>query len=186
MTLPYPAPSRRAFLRGAGALIALPSFHSLLPRAARAQAATPARRLVLFHGPAGIVGDYFFPTTFGSNFALSPTLSALADLKSDILVLSNMANGAANQSPVKGGQGKHSLGMATLFTGASLPLDLSTPRAATSVDQLYAQSIAGKTPVGSLQLARAIDGGDCDPDYVCADIKTISWSNPTTPLTKRS
>ena len=178
--------SRRSFLRGVGTLIALPLFESLLPRSVRAQAAGSARRLVLFHGPAGIVGDYFFPKTFGTNFALPPTLSSLADLKNDLLILSNMSNGAANRSPAKNGQGKHSLGMATLFTGANLPLDVPTPRAATSVDQLYAQSIAGKTPVGSLQLARAIDGGDCDPNYVCADIKTISWANPTTPLTPQT
>ena len=180
--------SRRMFLAGAGTVVALPLLESLLPRAARAAAAVAPKRLALFHMPCGIVMNSFTPGSTGTidaNFKLSPTLTPLDAVKDYLLVLSNMQNDAAQNSPYLSGQGKHSQGQATLFTGANLQVNVNGPRAATSLDQLYAQSIVGQTPVNSLQLGVQIQN-DCDASYACQDIMTISWSNATTPLTPQT
>lgn len=180
--------SRRMFLAGTGTLVALPFLESLLPRAARAAAATAPKRLALFHMPCGIVMNKFTPQNLGTidaNFALSPTLSPLDPVRDYMLVLSNMQNDAAQNSQFASGQGLHSRGQATLFTGANLQVNVNGPQAAISLDQIYAQSIMGQTPVNSLQLGVQIQN-DCDADYACQDIMTISWSDATTPLTPQT
>ena len=183
-----PSVSRRMFLAGAGTVVALPFLESLLPRAARAAVAPAPKRLALFHMPCGMVLPSFTPSALGTidaNFKLSPTLSPLESVKDYLLVLSTMQNDAAQNSPFLAGQGKHSQGQATLFTGANLQVNVNGPQAATSLDQIYAQTLVGQTPVNSLQLGVQIQN-DCDASYACQDIMTISWSNATTPLTPQT
>ena len=174
--------SRRTFLASASTIVALPFLESLLPRAARATSTTYPKRLAIAHMPCGMVMEHFTPSAYGANFPLSQTLMPLASLQSEILVLSNMQNDAAQHSPYKDGEGRHSLGQATLFTGANLQLDVNGPQAMASIDQIYAKSIVGKTPVNSLQLGVTVQG-DCDADYACQDIVSISWADAQTPLT---
>jgi len=66
---------RRAFLGGAGAVIALPFLESLVPRQVRAQAASSPKRLLFYWIPNGIYMDKFRPTTTGPSYELSPTLA---------------------------------------------------------------------------------------------------------------
>ena len=174
--------SRRMFLGTASTVVMLPFLESLLPRAARATTSLYPKRLVTAHMPCGMVMEHFTPSAYGANFPLSQTLMPLASLQNEILVLSNMENDAAQNSPYKDGEGRHSLGQATLFTGANLQLDVNGPQALASVDQIYAKSIVGKTPVNSLQLGVTVQG-DCDADYACQDIVSISWADAQTPLT---
>ena len=175
-----PSMSRRYFLMAGGTLVALPFFESLLPRQSRAAAvAALPQRMALFHAPCGFNMSTFTPTATGPGYPLSPTLKPLAALQKNMLVLSNMNNMSAINN--NAGNGKHAIGMATLFTGAAVKYDQPQPAGSASVDQIYAKSQAGKTAVGSLQLGVRIDA-DCDVDLPCVDIMTVSWADANTPL----
>jgi hypothetical protein len=177
------SPSRRTFLQGAGVAMALPYLESLLPRSASAAGVAPAQRLVLFHVPCGINLATYTPSQTGTSYTLSQTLAPLAPVQSDILVLSNMQNSAALATADRL-HGRHSTGLVGLYSGTVFPADevQSSPVVTgTTVDQIYAQRMAGATPISSLQLGLT-SGFDCDDISPCVDISTISWRDPKTPL----
>src|SRR5262245_39895336 len=80
--------SRRTFLRGAGAAIALPFFESLQP--ARAAGAKPPVRLACLFFPNGVWQDAWIPKQAGADYELPFSLAPLADLKSEFSVLSGL------------------------------------------------------------------------------------------------
>src|SRR5688572_12939782 len=86
--------SRRALLRGAGAAVALPLLEQMLPSVARAQSAgtPPPRRFVVFYVPNGLNMAQWTPVATGPEYALTPTLAALAPVKSKTLVVTGLAN----------------------------------------------------------------------------------------------
>ena len=82
MNSPYlrtlPAVKRRTFLRGAGAVLALPWLESMA-RAADAPKA-PLRRLIAICTDLGVIPTNFFPTGTGADYQASPYLEVLGDL----------------------------------------------------------------------------------------------------------
>jgi hypothetical protein len=68
--------SRRTFLRGAGATLALPFLDAMAP-ALRAQAPPPPR-LGFVYVPNGVIPDQWIPSTLGAGFDLPPILAPLA------------------------------------------------------------------------------------------------------------
>src|SRR5262245_55259863 len=88
--------SRRLFLGGAGAAIALPAFESLLPRAARVARAAdpeaPPRRFLAFLVPNGIEMASWTPAAEGTEWVAPPILEPLAPYRSKVMVLSGVAN----------------------------------------------------------------------------------------------
>ena len=70
---------RRAFLRGAGASLALPLLDSMVP--AFAAATQLPVRLSIVYMPNGINMDKWFPKTDGPAFQFSPTLEPLAPFR---------------------------------------------------------------------------------------------------------
>lgn len=192
MRNPPPYLLRRRFLAGAGTLLALPLLESLLPRSARA-ATTPAaaRRLLVVHTACGREMGPFTPSTVGANFALPTTLASLSKVQKSVLVLTGMQHDAAAQSLAlskNSNTGKHALGMGTLFTGAKLIGSSnnkpSTSTAAVSMDQIYAKTLAGQTPVASLQLAlnKVADQYDGDNGFTGQTMRSISYADPGSPL----
>ena len=83
--------NRRTFLKGIGATLALPYLESL----AAANAPRPVRMAVLYMAN-GVNSDTWTPKGMGRDFELSPTLSPLAKVKDDLLVLSELWNAASN------------------------------------------------------------------------------------------
>ena len=86
--------SRRTFLRGAGAAVALPLLDAMIP-ALTAQAQTPAaphrlRRLGSVYIPMGCDGTRWTPPGAERLDELSPTLAPLAPVKDHIAVLGNL------------------------------------------------------------------------------------------------
>ena len=73
--------TRRAFLRGIGAVVALPVRESL----AAPGGAFPVRMAHLYMAN-GVHPDLWTPKGAGKEFELSPTLAPLAEVKNDILV----------------------------------------------------------------------------------------------------
>src|SRR5688572_10951868 len=96
--------SRRRFLRGLGACVALPTLPSLLPRLALASeaiaspgeaasageaalAAGAPRRMVFVTIPNGVNQQNWWPTGSGKEFDLSATMNPLAGIKEHIQVI---------------------------------------------------------------------------------------------------
>ena len=183
MNRPSMALSRRTFLKGAGAALALPWLEAMLPQrlAATSTDSKPIRLAALFM-PNGVREDQWTPTGQGSEFALSPTLKPLEALKNDILVPTNLWNKASDYGD---GHYVKTSGFLTCTTiNKSLGYDLNSN--GISMDQIAARSIAQKTPLPSLELA--IDpvtiGVDTNVGYTRVYGSHIAWNKPTRPLAR--
>ncbi|MDP6905547.1 MAG: DUF1552 domain-containing protein [Verrucomicrobiota bacterium] len=183
MNRPRMALSRRTFLKGAGAALALPWLEAMLPQrlAATSTDSKPIRLAALFM-PNGVREDQWTPTGQGSEFALSPTLKPLEALKNDILVPTNLWNKASDYGD---GHYVKTSGFLTCTTiSKSLGYDLNSN--GISMDQIAARSIAQKTPLPSLELA--IDpvtiGVDTNVGYTRVYGSHIAWNKPTRPLAR--
>src|SRR2546423_4524478 len=86
--------SRRTMLKGIGATLALPWLEAMMPAsllAGSAEARPPVRMAVLYMAN-GVNGDTWTPEGQGRDFRFSPALEPLADLKDDLLGLTNLWN----------------------------------------------------------------------------------------------
>jgi hypothetical protein len=173
--------SRRAFLRGAGTLVALPALDSLR---AFAQDASPLRMAFLFVDNGVVVPKWRLEGD-GPLGALSPTLQPLEPVKKHVLVLSGLAH--RNGEALGDGPGDHARAAAVYLTGAHpRKTDGKDIRAGVSVDQFAAQRIGDRTRLPSLELGceRGAQAGNCDSGYSCAYSSNISWRAPASPQPK--
>lgn len=85
--------ARRSFLRGAGALVALPFLESLLPRGlyAGTAAAKPPLRMGIFTVTGGTVSESWAPKETGPLEKMPSILRSLEPHKSELLLLSNLS-----------------------------------------------------------------------------------------------
>jgi hypothetical protein len=176
--------SRRTFLHGTGAAIALPLLDAMLP--AVGWASRPARpaptRLCFVYVPNGMVMDNWTPAAQGRDFAFTPILRPLERFRDQTLVLSRLM--CHNANALGSGPGDHARASASFLTGTHPRESGSDIFAGVSADQIAAQSIANQTRFPSLELGledtRMV--GLCDGKYSCAYTSSISWRTPTTPL----
>jgi len=171
---------RRAFLRGAGALVALPALEAM---GAPFQAASRPRRLVVLYTPNGVNVPQWTVEGEGKDYRLSPTLQALEPVRADFSVLSGLNQ--ENATPGEDGGGDHSRGAATFLTSRrAYKTGGADIRAGVSFDQIAAKAIGGKTRWPSLQLSTdgARSAGRCDSGYSCAYQYNLSWTAPDLPL----
>ena len=132
---------RRAFLRGAGVTLALPLLDAMIP-SLTALADTPAnparlRRLGFVYMPMGC--DHTRWTPRGETLdELTPSLSPLADLRSNVTVISNLE--LRNAYP-----GTHATSNAAFLSAAKAKRTESTDyHLGTTVDQIAAQQIGAR------------------------------------------
>jgi hypothetical protein len=177
--------SRRTFLRGAGVAIALPFFEAMWPRSARAQSTATARRFLAWFVPNGMHMADWTPAATGAGYALTPILQPLASVRSEVTVLTGLANLAARVNVA----GDHARGTGSFLTARTVfrtaGNDISN---GISLDQRIAQVIGAQTTLPSLQLGAESGGstGDCDSGYSCAYARNISWAGPQSPLAKET
>lgn len=176
--------SRRRFLGGAGALIALPFFTSLGPRRSRAAAAAAKQRFVAFYLPCGIVMSSWTPAAEGEAWS-SPILSPLDPFRAHTLVLSGVSNTPGRSD----GGGDHAAGTGAFLTATHVRKTAGADILnGVSMDQLLAPVLSAGLPYPSLELGT--DGGsavgDCDTGYSCAYARSIAWAGPTSPLPKQT
>lgn len=177
--------SRRTFLRGTGAAIALPFLEAMWPRSARAQAAASARRFIAWYVPNGMHMADWTPANTGANYTLSPTLAALAPIRDEVLVLSGLANLPARVNVA----GDHARGTGSFLTARTVKqTDGADIENGISLDQRIANAIGASTSLPSLQLGTESGGstGNCDSGYSCAYARNISWAGPQSPLAKET
>src|SRR5436305_7769926 len=108
--------SRRAALKGLGVTIALPLLEAMTPsaRAADAVAKTLPRRLVFVYFPNGVKTEFWKSTGQEKEFELGKTLAALEPFKSNMVVLSNLADANAR------GAGAHACTMPAYLSGTPI------------------------------------------------------------------
>ncbi len=173
---------RRAFLRGAGAVLALPFLDAMVP----AFAATGSRptRMMFIEVPNGIMMDKWTPTTEGAGFELTPVLESLAPFRDRLLVLSGLDQNEAGRLEFEIG-GAHPRACTAWLTGAHARMTSGADlRAGISVDQVAAREFGKETQLASLEVGMESSEvvGTCESAYSCAYYNTISWRNETTPL----
>lgn len=128
--------SRRKFLMGAGALVALPTLEAF-----GAPAKAP-QRMVAINIPLGFYPQNFFPANAGPDYTLSPYLEIAKDLRNDFTVVSGTSH-----PEVDGGHDAEK----TFLTAIPHPGARSF-RNTISMDQLVARSIGDKTRFASLSM----------------------------------
>jgi hypothetical protein len=172
---------RRTFLRGIGASMALPMLDAMIPALAGPSnsAAKIPIRVGYTYSPNGIVNERWCPKVTGSNFEMTDMLKHWTPFRDQLMVLSNLDNG--NAQNVSG----HIGGSAMFLTGMKPTRSLSDIYCGISVDQVFANTFGRETPISSLQvcLENAAElAGQSSGGYSSAYTNTISWSSPTTPL----
>jgi len=182
MTTSRFAISRRTALRGVGATLALPWLEAMTPRLATAasEQGKPPVRMAVLYMPNGVHPDKWTPEGAGRDFQLSPTLEPLADLKQDVLVLTNLWNRGSEASE---GHYVKTSGFLTCTTiTKTYGVDLSCN--GVSMDQLAAQRVGKQTPLPSLELAMdpVSSGVDNNVGYTRVYGSHIAWAGPTRPL----
>ena len=176
--------TRRAFLGGAGTILALPFLESLRGSTRGARAADPtARRMLCYYVPCGIHMPKWTPASEGAGYTMPEILLPLSAVKEKLLVLSGLDNAPAKPD----GPGDHASGTGAFLTNAHpLKTEGADIQNGISVDQVAAATLGPLTRIASMQLG--IDGGsaigDCDSGYSCAYARNISWASATQPLQK--
>lgn len=178
---------RRTILKGAGTLMGLPLLNGMLPEnglAAGSSSDAPLRMAFLF-APNGVIMPKWTPEKDGEDYELSETLKPLQPFKSNLNVISGLAqdNGRAKGD----GPGDHARSASTYLTGAH-PVKTAGAdiKVGISVDQVAATFIGEQTRLPSLELGieRGRTAGNCDSGYSCAYSSAISWKTETTPMAK--
>ena len=190
--------SRRNFLRGFGACIALPAFESALTGRAMAatSAATPAiattasgapLRMAFLYFPNGAIPKNWTPTGSGKDFVFGETLAPLQSLRHRVQVVSGLEH--RNADPGVDGGGDHARANSTFLTGVRVKKTAGSDiYAGVSVDQIAASRIGNLTRFSSLEFSTDPHrkSGGCDSGYSCAYESNISWRTPTSPVAPES
>jgi len=185
--------SRRHFLRGLGACVALPAFASLLPTKLLAAAATepglattptgaPLRSAFVYF-PNGAIPAAWWPANEGLGFPLSRTLQPLAANRKLVQVIGGLDH--LNATAGMDGGGDHARASGTFLTGVRMKKSATDIHAGLSIDQAMARQVGHLTPFASLELTcdAGRNTGACDSGYSCAYQYNLAWSSPTTPMT---
>ncbi len=184
---------RRAFLRGFGASVALPSFRSLgaevkAVAAARGVTATGAPlRMAYLYVPNGVIMDKWRPEGSGSDFKFNESMKSLNGFKNDLQIIKGLeqANGWAGPD----GAGDHARSGATFLTGARPRKTAGSDiHLGISADQMAASHLGSETRLPSLELScdAVRKSGNCDSGYSCAYQYNMSWRSATQPMTPES
>ena len=192
---------RRTFLRGMGAVVALPYLDAMTPalgasgKRAGSAAATNKTRFVaieLVHGAAGSNNwgaskNLWTPAKVGRDFELiaEGALPSLEPWRKYLTIVSNtdVRMAEAFDAPEIGGD--HFRSSAVFLTHEHpKQTEGSDVHVGTSLDQLYAQRFGQETPIPSLQLCieNVDQAGGCAYGYACVYTDSISWASPTEPL----
>jgi hypothetical protein len=174
--------SRRTMLRGISGSLALPLLDSMIPAATAlaSTAAKPVNRFGVVYVPNGMIMQNYLPKAEGVAWELTPTLSALAPFRNDVLILSGL-----NCTPTPGRSGgAHAKATTRFLTDISPPTSETWLDAGISMDQILAQETGKHTQLASMELAieNGETAGACDTGFACPYTNTISWKSANTPL----
>ncbi len=178
----HDALSRRQVLRGLGACIALPTFMSAGSAFAKQRLAPT--RMAYVYVPNGAIPAAWWPAgDGGADFALSPTLAPLVNVRNHLQVISGLDCVSADPGP--DGAGDHARAGGTFLTGVRIKKTAGSDiKAGISIDQVVANKIGHLTRFASLELTCDVvrKSGECDSGYACAYEYNLAWQSSNQPL----
>jgi hypothetical protein len=169
---------RRTFLKGVGAVLAVPLLDAMVPALGAAPKSAP--RLGFFQTPNGMSMKYWTPATTGANFEFSQPLQSLEPFRENVTVLSGLNHFCAGLGD---GGGPHTRGYAAWLSGVLAQRTEVHPMLGTTVDQYAARVLGKETPIESLELSlqtSVIQSGACENGYSCL-YQLLSWRSATQP-----
>ena len=186
--------SRRHFLRGVGACLALPTLESLRPLGLLATEASSATalatsatgaplRTAFIYFPNGAIQPTWWPKGEGKSFELNRTMEPLQKVKHQLQILGGMDH--VNATPGPDGAGDHARASGTFLTGVRVKKTAGADiHAGISIDQVMANQIGHLTRFPSLELTcdAVRKSGNCDSGYSCAYQYNLAWRSPTQPI----
>jgi Protein of unknown function (DUF1552) len=175
---------RRTFLKGAGAVLALPMLDAMTP-AFSASTARPTR-MAFMQVPNGIMNlkNEFAPKAEGPLTEMTRILEPLTDFKDRLVVMSGLDSQQAAGLDFEVG-GDHPRACTAWLTGTHAKMTSGADlHAGISVDQIAAKEFGKETQVASLEIGLEAPEvvGACESAYGCAYYNTISWRNENSPL----
>jgi hypothetical protein len=153
--------NRRTFLQAAGVSLALPWFE------AYGKASAPPRRAIFICAPLGLHAPNLFPEKSGRDYALTPYLEPLKDLRNDFTVMSGLHHPDVAEG--------HDSGYSFLTGAHHTGFMRAGFRNSISVDQLAAEHLGGQTRIASLPLTT--EGGGLS--YTRSGVLVPSFVNPS-------
>ncbi len=188
--------SRRTFLRGSGASVALPFLDAMVPagRLWRDPAQEQFTRLVcigedLGHSGGNEWGDaqhLFGPAKIGRDFELGANsqLKPLEPYRDYLTVVSNTDCRMAEPYNAEQIGGDHDRTTAVFLTQAHPKQTQADIFLGKSLDQVHAERFGQETVLPSLEITtEPVDfGGGCYYNYHCAYKASMAWASPTQPL----
>ena len=180
-------PTRRHFLRGVGVALALPWMESLPlfaqtgPALSTAKTAGPPLRLGIVFFSNGVELIHWWARqekAGGANWELGPAALPLMPHREEMTFIQGLFNKSAfvSTSP--------HLGRMNVLSGAPVSLDPNEIRVGTSMDQILASQIGGRTQVPSLVLGIEPNELRLEDGLSMIYGSSVSWVSPTKPATK--
>jgi hypothetical protein len=180
---------RRKFLRGIGALVALPALECFgvakplsAPAAGRTASGAPLRAAFIYK-PNGVNLTTWDIAQAGKEFTLSPILQGISEVRQQVQIFTGFEQ-KAGWSQGDGG-GDHARANATFLTGVRARKTAGADiKVGVSVDQLMANLVGDQTRFASLELGTEAvrRSGVCDSGYSCAYQHNLSWRSETQPM----
>jgi Protein of unknown function (DUF1552) len=191
-----PTTTRRHFLHGLGALIALPPLETFSHPIKLPDSSPNPTNSGLGVTPSGMplrMGFIMFPNGAnmprwraqgeGHDFTFGDSLAPLTPFRNKIQQFTGYTHINANSHG--NGSGDHARATACFLTGAH-PFKTAGAniRAGISIDQVAAQKIGHLTRLASLEFGteKSRKTGSCDSGYACAYQYNISWASETLPM----
>jgi hypothetical protein len=187
--------SRRTFLRGAGASVAVPLLDSMIPAGRLVK--NPAEgftRLICVEESMGCAGGsawgdsqhYFAPARTGRDFEIisESQFKPLEPYREYLTIVSNTDMRMAEPFKSEEIGGDHDRSTAVFLT-QSHPLQTKADvYIGKSIDQIHADRFGQDTALPSLEITtEEMDrGGGCAYNYHCAYTTSLAWRSPTSPL----
>ena len=177
--------TRRIFLRGAGATLALPWLESVsyAADATGERLTEPPLRMACIFMPNGVRPDYWTPAGDGEDYEITPHLKPLESLKNDFLLIENLWN--KNAVGRNGHWPKVPAWLSGGFVERTVGGDLDS--GGTTVDQLAVQKMEIGTPLASFELGLEAPRTGIDTaggGFPRALGSFLSWADPKTPVPK--
>ena len=174
--------SRRHFLRGVGVALALPWMESL-PLLGQTEGAPkiankPPLRMGIVYFSNGVEPDHWWAKGSGANMELGPGVAPMMPHREDMVFIQGLYNqtAAASTSP--------HLGRMNLLSGEPVSLDPNVIRVGTSMDQIIASRIGGRTAISSLVLGIEPNELRLEDGISMIYGSSLSWASPSKPATK--
>jgi len=163
--------SRRFFLRGLGASVALPWLESL-PSFANDNSSSPVRTLVTFTG-MGFHSSHWWSRGNGSDMELGPCLLPLEPWKNKMVFIKGLWHEKANNGVI------HCMQTGNILSGSDL--EKKEVRTGISFDQIMAKKMGEHTRIPSLVLGCEESTPGLQDGHPLLYGSHISWSSPVSP-----